>query len=456
MRKLPIKIKISILFTALMATVVAAALLVLLSVGEKMVISATQDDLVNIVTESRTDIEYEYGVLDFDDDLKYYENGVSLSVYNNNGQLLYGRQPGGLTPSELPLAHAEMRVVGTSPESYYVYDMEYRQDGYGSLWVRGVLPTDSTDTAFAALMRLAAVILPLLIVIGAMASYIAANSALKPVGQIARTAENIAGGGDLSQRISLGDGKDEIYALAATFDRMLDRLQYAFEKERQFTSDASHELRTPVSVMISQCEYALSHTESRDELHAAIESVLEQARRMWTLIARLLAFARADKSGADIRKEAVNISELAQSVAEQASEMAQEKGITVETDIEPGLIVSGDEPLLIRMMWNLIENSVKYGSQSGVTKWTLQSDGGYIVGAAADNGIGIAEEHLEKIWGRFYRVDESRSGDGFGLGLPMARYIAEAHGGSVSAASKPGSGSVFTFKLPRKKYTDEH
>ncbi|MDR2356230.1 MAG: HAMP domain-containing histidine kinase [Clostridiales Family XIII bacterium] len=451
MKKLSIKIKIAILFTLPVTAVVTVALFALLSVGRHMAVSATKNDLIEIVTESRTDIEYEYGVLDFDDSLKYYENGVSLSVYNGAGQLLYGRQPGGLTPAELPLSHAEMRVVGESPRSHYVYDMEYRQEGYGALWVRGVLPTDGADAAFAALLRPAAVILPLLVIIGAVGAYFVAGGALKPVTQIAKTAEEIAAGGDLSKRPDIGDGGDEIHSLAATFDRMLERLRDAFEKERQFTADASHELRTPVSVIISQCEYTLSNADSGEEHRTALETVLGQARWMSALISQLLSFARADKGGADIRMETVDLSGLARGVAERAAEIAKDGGITVHADIEDGLTVTGDETLLISMMWNLLENGIKYGKPGGTARFTLRGEKDAVVGEVRDDGIGIAAEHLEKIWGRFYRVDKSRSGDGFGLGLPMVKYVAEAHGGGVSAKSEPGVGSVFTFKLPGKK-----
>jgi signal transduction histidine kinase len=451
MRKLPIKLKIAILFTLLTAAVVFVALFVLLSVGERMVVSATQNDLIETIVASRDEIEYEHDGLDFDDDLKYYENGVSLSIYNEAGQLLYGRQPSGLTPADLPLSHADMRLVGENPQSYYVYDMEYQQEGYGSLWIRGVLPTSGTDTAFSALLRLAMVILPLLIVIGAAGSYFVASRALKPVGRIARTAEEITEGGDLSKRIALGNGKDEIYTLAQTFDRMLERLQTAFDKERQFTSDASHELRTPVSVIIAQCEYALEHANSEEELANATESVLEQARHMSALISHLLAFARADKGNAQIEKEIVDMSGLARSTAEQAAEIAEAAQITVEADIEDGLSICGDETLLVRMMWNLLENSIKYGRRGGTSTFTLRSENGFVVGEVRDNGIGIAAEHRDKIWGRFYRADESRSGGGFGLGLSMVKYIAEAHGGSVSVRSELGLGSVFVFRLPQKK-----
>jgi signal transduction histidine kinase len=450
MKKLSIKAKMVVLSTLLMTLVVSVALFVLLSAGERIVVSATQEDIITTVTESRTDIEYEHGVLDFDDDLKYYENGVSLSVYNEAKQLLYGRQPGGLTPLELPLVHAEMRLVGENPQSYYVYDMEYQQEGYGALWIRGVLPANSTNTAFAALIRLAVIILPLLIVIGAIGSYFVASNALKPVRQMAQTAEGITAGDDLSKRINLGDGTDEIHSLAATFDLMLERLQDAFYKEQQFTSDASHELRTPVSVIMAQSEYALMNANSQEEYRVAVESILEQARQISELISHLLSFARADAKDATVSKETLNLSELARATAEQVSETASPLGITVETDIEDGLAVSGDETLLIRMMWNLLENSVKYGRNGGTTRFTLRDEGNFIVGEVKDDGVGIALEHLEKIWERFYRVDKSRSGGGFGLGLPMVKHIAEVHGGSVSVRSELGAGSAFTFKLPRE------
>ncbi|MDR0434464.1 MAG: HAMP domain-containing histidine kinase, partial [Gracilibacteraceae bacterium] len=307
------------------------------------------------------------------------------------------------------------------------------------------------NTAFAALMRLAVVILPLIILIGAAGSYFVAGGALAPVRKIAQTAEEITAGGDLSKRIALGAGKDEIYSLAASFDRMLERLREAFAKEQQFTSDASHELRTPVSVIISQCEYALENAASREELQTAVESTLEQARRMAALIARLLAFARADAGRAEISKETVDLSELARGAAEQAAEIAAAKRITVAAAIEADLLVTGDETLLVRMMWNLLENSIKYGKEGGATEFSLRSENDLIVGEVKDDGVGIAAAHIGKIWDRFSRVDEARSGDGFGLGLSMVKYIAGVHGGGVAAESEPGAGSVFTFRLPRKK-----
>jgi signal transduction histidine kinase len=204
-------------------------------------------------------------------------------------------------------------------------------------------------------------------------------------------------------------------------------------------------------VIVSQCEYALSNASSQEELRAAVESILEQARHISELIAHLLSFARADAGNAPIIRETLDVGELARGAVEQIAEIAEPLGITVEAKIGDGLLVSGDETLLVRMMWNLLENSVKYGRRGGTTRFVLRGEGDCVVGEVGDDGIGISPEHLEKIWGRFYRVDESRSGDGFGLGLPMVRHIAEAHGGSASVQSAPGFGSVFAFRLPRTK-----
>ena len=449
MRQLSVKLKVTLWFLALMTVITASAVALLLFLGERIVVSATQNDLMEIVAQSRTDIEYEHGALDFDDDLKYYTDGVSLSVYDNKNRLLYGRQPTGFTPSELALEHAKMRLFGEKPNNYYVYDMRYRQDGYGDIWVRGVLAAETANTTFAALLRLAFYILPIIVAIGAAGSYFLARQALKPVRIITRTAQKISTGGDLSKRIGLNGGQDEIYALAGTFDQMFERLQAAFDKERRFTSDASHELRTPVSVITAQCEYSLEN-DGPDEWKTSAGVILEQARRMSGLISQLLAFSRADLGKNEINAEVIDISVLTASAGEQIRNIAADKSITVHTDIEGQLLVTGDETLVIRMLWNLLENAVEYGKEHGNIKISLKSENGFVVGSVADDGIGVAPEHIGKIWERFYRVDEARSGNHFGLGLPMVKYIAKIHGGSAGVASRPGEGSTFTFKLPQK------
>ena len=229
--------------------------------------------------------------------------------------------------------------------------------------------------------------------------------------QITATAEQIGGGRDLTQRIALGEGRDEIYTLAAAFDRMFDRLQSAFDRERQFTSDASHELRTPTAVIISQCEYALENAQTLDEAQAALGSVLEQAKRMSSLISQLLTLSRADRGQAKLNLELINLSELSEMVTEQIREQAVPFDIAVTSEIQPDILIRGDETMLMRMLLNLMENGLKYGRPGGHLSLSLYRLGDNAVGEITDDGIGISQEHLGKIWERFYQADPSRSGE---------------------------------------------
>ena len=231
---------------------------------------------------------------------------------------------------------------------------------------------------------------------------------------------------------------------------MFDKLQAVFERERQFTSDASHELRTPASVIIAQCEYALAHARSEEDRNEALEEVLKQARRMSALIGQLLAFARADQGKAKLNEERLNLSELAQRVMEQVAELAEEKNISVTGNITQNIYVNGDETLLIHLIFNLLENGVKYGRQNGNLHVSLHEDDLNVICTVTDDGIGIGQEDIHKIWERFYRAEYSRSSEGFGLGLPMCKYIVQAHGGEIFATSTLEAGSTFRFTIPKK------
>jgi signal transduction histidine kinase len=444
-KKISIKLKVAFWFALLMLGLSALVVVFLLAVGERVVMNATQNELMMTVENSRGDVEYEYGVLDFDDDLKYFDNGVSLSVYNDKQQLLYGRSPAGF-PTDLAFSHGTLRTID---DAWYVYDMRYQQEGYGEIWMRGVLAADGSESAFAALTRLAFFLLPILAVLAAAGAYWLTHKAFQPVREITQTAQEISRDGNLERRIGLGGGNDEIYTLAAAFDHMFASLQAAFEKERQFTSDASHELRTPVSVMLSECEYALENQPLHAETQETLESLQAQAKRMAALIAQLLAFARADQGKAQVPKERVHFSQLAGTVVEQIAETASEKNITVESEIQPEISLDGNESLLVQLLWNLLENGVRYGNPGGRLRFSLRCEGDTIIGITEDDGIGIAPEHIEKIWERFYRADASRSSQGFGLGLPMCRHIVQLHGGTIRVESVPGQGSKFIFELPK-------
>ena len=269
--------------------------------------------------------------------------------------------------------------------------------------------------------------------------------AFAPVRKIARTAQHIAQSGDLQARIELGAGRDEIYTQASAFDQMFDRPQRAFGNERQFTSDASHELRTPISVIIAQCEDALDSAQNLEQARAALDTVLQQAQKMSALIAQLLTLARADSGRYHLQREQVDLSEMMQLIADEQRQYAAQRHIAIQTEIQPGLTLCADETLLMRMLINLVENGIRYGRDGGHLWLCLYAQGGQLLGEGQDDGIGIGPAHLERIWERFYQVDSARNGAaaGAGLGLSMVKWIVQVHGGTVDVRGTCGVGARF-------------
>lgn len=448
MKRMTIRLKVTLWFTLFMGMLAGVALWLLFYAGGESARLATRDRMVSLVEESRSAMEAVDGGLEIREELQYFQDGVYLSVYTAAGEPLYGAVPGQFDNTSA-FSDRRMRAVGTMQNNWYVYDARHEIDGYGVVWVRGVASADDVNSTLRAMLRLALVVFPFFVVLAAVGGYLIARNAFRPVRRIAQTAREISEGNDLSRRIALGEGRDEIYALAAEFDRMFQRLQAAFEAEKQFASDASHELRTPTAIVISQCEDALENAETLDEARAALRSVLDQAEKMAALIAQLLMLARTAGGSQKLHWEQVDLSELAELVAEQMEEMADARHISVETSVQPGLVVQGDETLLMRLLINLLENGIKYGREGGWLRLTLTGDEDTVTGVVEDNGIGIAPEHLDKIWNRFWQADPARSTQGAGLGLSMVKWIAEAHGGSVCVRSEPGQGTAFTFTLSR-------
>ena len=445
MKRLSIKARVTLWFTLFLTLLAGLALGTLLAVGGQLTEQGSQNTLKKAVSEGLEELDWEDGRPDIDDDLKSYQDGVWLAVYDQTGSLVYGGLPDDLGLDQ-PFEEGALRTCRQGQEVWYLYDLVSRGQE-GTLWLRGATAAQSANQTFLMLLRLALVALPFLVLAGALGGYAIANHAFGPVRRITRAAEQISDGQDLSRRIDLGPGRDEIYTLAATFDRMFARLEASFQAEKQFTSDASHELRTPVAVILAQCEEAQADPSQRDH---ALQVIQSQARGMSALISQLLTLARADQGRLNLEKEPIDLGELTQMVAAQTEELAAATGIRVECRADAGLWVQGDETMLVRMLLNLTENAVKYGREGGFVRITLSRQGDCLEGRVEDDGIGITPQQQERIWERFYQADPSRSSSqgGVGLGLPMVRTIVQAHGGRVWAESRPGGGSVFLFRLP--------
>lgn len=276
-----------------------------------------------------------------------------------------------------------------------------------------------------------------------------ANRALIPVNAITRTARDISEK-DLSRRIVMPLPNDELGQLAQTFNGMLDRIESAFRRQRQFTADAAHELRTPLSIMQTGLEVVLSQQRTAKDYRATLENMREEVLRLSQLTTHLLLLARADAHTLTIEPHPVDLSLLLNTVAEQVAVAAEQKRITLQCDIPPSVYVKADEDRLIQLVLNLLENAVKYTSTGGSITVRLTESSGQVCFSIVDTGVGISPQHLPHIFDRFYRIDRSRNREqgGFGLGLAIARQIARLHGGDIHVTSQVGVGTQFTVTLP--------
>ncbi len=448
MKKLSIKLRVTLWFTGFMMMLVIVVSMFLLFAGKNIEKANSQSRLMEVVEDAfNSDESHEKG-----DEFHGFDEGVYLSIYDMEGNLISGEVPDGFE-EVVSFENNETHTVIGDNKTWYVYDKECIRKHSEPVWVRGIISDEKEYSFVGMILHLLVYALPFFVMAIAFGGYYIINRAFKPINRIIIAADKIGEGKDLSQRINLGEGKDEIYTLAATFDRMFDRLEDFFEHEKQFTSDASHELRTPTAVIIAQCEYALENADTLEEGREALEKIMEQAKKMSALIAQLLTLARADQGQEKLNLEIINLSELTEIVIEHQNELAEEKNITMTHKIEPNLLMKADETMLMRMMINLIENGINYGRYGGNLRVELIKQNQDIVFHVIDDGIGISPEHLNKIWERFYQVDASRNpgNNSVGLGLSMVKWIAKAHGGKVFVKSEPGRETIFTVVLP----TDE-
>ena len=291
---------------------------------------------------------------------------------------------------------------------------------------------------------------PSVLILAALFARFMARRALKPISRIIDTAREIGQGQELSKRIPVLKIKDELGQLALTFNEMMNRLENSFAQMRQFSSDASHELRTPLTVLKGQNELILSKQRKPEEYQEVISSNLEEINYMSKVLEDLFVLSKSDENQVNIDYKPVDLRALVEEVCKHAEILAEEKNIKIIIAFLELIEIQGDEVRLRQMVWNVLQNGIKYTQQGGELKISLQNEGDFALLTIQDTGIGIPEEDLPLIFNRFYRVDKARTRDegGSGLGLSICRQIAEAHKGKIEVESKLGVGTRFKICLP--------
>ncbi|MGD0743657.1 MAG: ATP-binding protein [Verrucomicrobiota bacterium] len=288
----------------------------------------------------------------------------------------------------------------------------------------------------------------LILLVGLAGGWWLVSRAMGPIDEIGATAVKISAG-DLSQRINVAEAESELGQLASVLNSTFARLAAAFAQQQQFTSDAAHELRTPVSVMLTQTQTALNRERGAAEYRETLEACQRAAQRMRKLIESLLELARLDAGQETLKRLRFDLSKTANDCVELVRPLANERGVNILSKLAP-LEITGDSERLIQVVTNLLTNAIQYNHAGGEVRLKLESQSGMAVLTVADTGRGISIEDLPHVFKRFYRGDKSRTAsDGnAGLGLAISKAIVEAHGGTIEVSSRLGVGTTFTIRLP--------
>ena len=314
-----------------------------------------------------------------------------------------------------------------------------------------VLVGRSMVTDQAAMRRLALWLMAAgttVLVLGLAGGWWVATRAIRPIEAISATAVKIAGG-DLAQRINAADTDSELGRLAGVLNSTFARLEAAFAQQARFTSDASHELRTPVSVILSQTQTALSRERPSSEYREALEACERAAQRMRKLTESLLQLARLDAGQEPMKRERFDLSRVVRECVELVRPLAAERGIKIQSDVS-SLECHGDAERIGQVVTNLLTNAIHFNRDQGEVRLSARTEGDAVCLTVADTGQGIPAEDIPQLFERFYRVDKSRSRiqGRNGLGLAISKAIIDAHGGSIEVSSQPGVGTTFTVRLP--------
>ncbi|OPY64949.1 MAG: Sensor kinase CusS [Syntrophorhabdus sp. PtaU1.Bin050] len=304
------------------------------------------------------------------------------------------------------------------------------------------------DETMKKLLIIMIISIPTSISVTIVVGYFMAKKALRPVDQIRRAAVKISSS-NLDEKIDIVGRRDELGRLAETFNAMIGRLKDAFQRVNQFSIDVSHELKTPLTILKGETEVALRKEREKEDYKGLLKSNLEEIDRMSRIIDDLLLLSKADAKEITLNLEEIALRDLIMGVCMDMKIFADKKGIEIDVGDLEDVRLKGDELKIRRMLWNIVENGIKYTENGGKVFISSYVNDGYARIDVKDSGAGISEEDIRFIFDRFYRADRSRRREsGSGLGLSISKWIAEAHSGSIEVKSQPGQGSLFSMKLP--------
>src|SRR5277367_3297690 len=295
-------------------------------------------------------------------------------------------------------------------------------------------------------------LMPALLILSSVSGYFLSRHALKPVDRVTRAALGI-GIGNLSERLPVPSAKDEIQQLAIAWNQLLARLETAVSRLSQFSADASHDLRTSITVMLATAQLSLHRHRSEEEYRDSLAKIVTECRTASTLLDALLSLAQSDNFVHEVAFKRINLCELVVCGCRRVEDLAESSGILLDWHLPPEAVyIEGDELLLQRLLGILLDNAIRYTPESGEIRVEVSTTGNNAFVIVRDTGVGMSEDVRQHIFNRFYQADlrERKSNAGNGLGLSIGRWIADAHGAELTVESTPLQGSVFQIKFPSR------
>lgn len=416
----------------------------------------------DIRTQIRKESKYDYlnvnledGRIIVSDHFIYEENQVYKIVLDKNGEVVSGTYPAeelGKIPLFSNLRHQEVRKIHCKKGEYYLFDRPIIKEGNAPgteniiAIVRSVVNKKDVSSSYQVLKNASYLCAAAIMLIVVILSFIISRQIVEPIKQICETAEKIGQEKDLSQRIKYDGGFKEIAILADANNRMLDRLEEMFEKQNQFTSDVAHELKTPVAVVMAECQYARKYINDKEKFDEEMSLIERQVKKTNQIIHQLLQLSRLDQERIEINFEYVDLRDIIEQVSENEKGKNQ-KRIDIHLHLEKAEAWV-DVGLIMMVIRNLVNNAIKYSREKSSIDVHLKKEDRTIKIVVQDYGCGMTEEERKQIFDRFYRADKARNSEGFGLGLSISSKIMELHHGQIKVASVEKRGSIFTLILP--------
>lgn len=416
----------------------------------------------DIRTQIRKESKYDYlnvnledGRIIVSDHFIYEENQVYKIVLDKNGEVVNGTYPAeelGKIPLFSNLRHQEVRKIHCKKGEYYLFDRPIIKEGNAPgteniiAIVRSVVNKKDVSSSYQVLKNASYLCAAAIMLIVVILSFIISRQIVEPIKQICETAEKIGQEKDLSQRIKYDGGFKEIAILADANNRMLDRLEEMFEKQNQFTSDVAHELKTPVAVVMAECQYARKYINDKEKFDEEMSLIERQVKKTNQIIHQLLQLSRLDQERIEINFEYVDLRDIIEQVSENEKGKNQ-KRIDIRLHLEKAEAWV-DVGLIMMVIRNLVNNAIKYSREKSSIDVHLKKEDRTIKIVVQDYGCGMTEEERKQIFDRFYRADKARNSEGFGLGLSISSKIMELHHGQIKVASVEKRGSIFTLILP--------